>query len=143
MSLPEPRMTAVIITGVTTNRVVVKRQKRQPKPVPPKPVRAVKPPPPPRPVRVAKPRPSKGRYRTDKSLTGQGTETRCICAPPTEWTEIDKAAQSLMMSRSEFLRRGARVLITQVGSGDGSGAHGVDCTLRSVASMTALGGSDE
>jgi hypothetical protein len=131
---------------VITNRVKIKRQKRQPKPVPPKHVRVVKPPPPPRPVRVPKPRKpnkTKGRYRTDRSLTGQGTTTKCITAPPMEWTEIDKVAQRLMMSRSEFLRRGARALITQVGSSDGSGVHGVDCTSRSAAPTTVSGPSDE
>jgi hypothetical protein len=135
MSLPVPRMTAEIVQGVTTNRVEIKRQKRQPEPVQPKP------------VRVAKPQksytPTKGRYRTDKSLTGQGTTTKCITAPPMEWTEIDQVAQSLMMSRSEFLRRGARVLITQVCSSDGNGATGVDCTSRSAVSMSVLEQSGE
>lgn len=114
-ALPRPSMSATI-GGAITNRVEIAPIKREPKPT------------------------TKGRYKADR--TAHDVVQRCITASEDEWREFDEAAQRLMINRSEFLRRGARLLLESLARQSdriarGCGAGTASCTSRSARSTTA------
>ena len=110
-----PRLTATI-GGVITNRVDVQAVRPEPR------------------ART------KGRWRAD--LTASDVVQRCITASEAQWREYDEAAQRLQINRSDFMRRGARLLLDQIAqaadrTARGCGAGTVSCTSRSAPSTTA------
>ena len=116
MSLPRPTMTATI-GGVITNRVEVAPIKRAPK----------------------TPRVSKGRYHADPDVAG--VTVRCFSAPEELWRSVEEAAQRMRISRSEFLRRGVKLMLEHLAersdrTARGCGAGTASCTSRSAPSTT-------
>lgn len=82
--LPQPALSACIETGVTTNRVVVRE--------------------PCVPVEARSPK----RYRSDKSVRGQGCVMVSISLPAAELVALDAACDRLQMARSHLLREAVK-----------------------------------